>query len=145
MPGNLIPAQPTDVMPARLSRAFHEELHLEADLNQYPDGSSDRNALAQNNRRYFTMQQTLSPDDWQTLRQFFYNHQGRPFYFYNLRETVPPFSWDATGQNPIGRYTVAFDGTWSETYNAHRAQYDPESKVMKGFAADVSLGLREIT
>jgi|SRR5215831_1530503 len=140
MPGNLTPAQPTDVMPAKLSRAFHEEMHLECDLNMYPDGSSDRNALAQNNRRYFTMQQMLVPDDWQALRTFFYNHQGRAFYFYNLRETVPPFSWDPTGQNTVGRYTVAFDGPWTETYGHERGQITSGS-----FGATVSLGLREIT
>ena len=33
MPGNLTPATPTDVMPVHLSRAFHEDLHLEAVLN----------------------------------------------------------------------------------------------------------------
>jgi hypothetical protein len=142
MPGNIIAAAPTDVMPAHLSRAFHEEMHLEADLNMYPDGSSDRNPLAQNNRHYFTMQQNLSPDDWSALRSFYYAHQGRAFYFYNPRETVPPFSWDATGQNTVGRYTVAFDGTWSETYGHERAEV--VQGAFKGFGAMVSLGLREI-
>ena len=116
-----------------LSRAFHEEMHLEADLNIYPDGSSDRRALALNNRRYFTMQQLLIPPDWQALRAFYFAHQGQPFYFYNLRETVPPFTFDPSGQDPIGRYTVAFDGTWSDTYGYQRAG-----------GATVSLGLREI-
>jgi hypothetical protein len=142
MPGNLIPAAPTDVMPAHLAKAFHMELHLENDLNMYGDGSSDRNPLAQNDRHYFTMQESLLPDDWSALRSFFYNHQGRPFYFYNPRETVPPYSWDSTGQNTIGRYTVTFDGQWSETYNRQRAEV--VSGVMKGYAADVTLGLREI-
>ena len=142
MPGNLIPAAPTDVMPARLARAFHEELRLECDMNIYPDGSSDRNPLAQNNRRYFSLQQTLLPDDWQALRTFFYNHQGRAFYFYNLRETVPPWSWDPTGQDPIGRYVVAFDGALSETYGHERGQV--VAGVFKGYGATVSVGLREV-
>lgn len=147
MPDNIISATPTDVMPARLARAFHEELRLECDVNIYPDGSSDRNALAQNNRRYFTMQQTLLPTDWQAMRDFFNRNQGRAFYFYNLRETVPPFSWDPTGANPIGRYTVAFDGEWTETYGRERAEMQgtPPALVFKGFAANVSLALREIT
>ena len=143
MPGNLTPATPTDVMPVHLSQAFHEELHLEADLNLYPDGSSDRNALALNDRHYFTMQQTLLPDDWKALRGFFYTHQGRSFYFYNLRETVPPWTWDPTGQDPIGRYTVVFDGPWSETYGYERAGIT--TGVFTGYGATVSLGLREIT
>jgi hypothetical protein len=142
MPNNLTPAAPTDVMPAHLTRAFHEELRLEADLNMYPDGSSDRNPLALNNRRYFTMQETLLPDDWAALRTFFNAHQGRAFYFYNPRETVPAFSWDSTGANTVGRYTVAFDGTWSETYGHDRAEV--VGGIFKGYAATVSLALREI-
>jgi hypothetical protein len=138
MPGNITPATPTDVMPVNLSRAFHEELHLEADLNLYPDGSSDRNALAQNNRRYFTMQRLLTSDDWSTLRAFYYAHQGVSFYFYNPRETVPPFTSDPTGQNTVGRYTVVFDGSWTETYGNERMQKDGSH------SATVSLGLREI-
>lgn len=142
MPGNVIAATPTDVMPANLARAFHEEMHIEADLNLYPDGSSDRNPLALNNRRYFTMQQTLVPTDWQQLRTFYFAHQGKPFYFYNPRETVPPFTIDPTGQNTVGRYTVAFDGQWSETYNCERAQVTTAG--FQGYAATVNLGIREI-
>ena len=142
MPNNIIPAAPTDVMPANLARAFHMDVRLDADINLYPDGSSDRAALALNTRHYFTLQATLVPDDWLALRGFFYTHQGRAFYFYNLRETAPPFTFDPTGQNPIGRYTVAFDGQWSETYGNHRGEV--VAGVFKGYAADVSLALREI-
>lgn len=135
MPNNIIAAVPTDVMPAHLSRAFHEERHLECDLNLYPDGSSDRKPLAGagHDRRYFTMQQSLLPTEWQALRTFYFAHQGRPFYFYNPRETVPPFHFDPSGMDPIGRYIVVFDGQWSEVYGYRRAQ-----------AANVSLGLREV-
>jgi hypothetical protein len=142
MPNNLTPAAPTDVMPAHLSRSFHEELRLEADLNMYPDGNSDRNALALNNRRYFSMSQSLIPTDWSTLRTFFFAHQGRAFYFYNPRETVPPFTSDPTGANTVGRYTVAFDGPWSESYTNERA--DVSGGTFHGYAATVSLSLREI-
>ena len=142
MPGNLIPAAPTDVMPSHLSRAFHMEVRLEADLNMYPDGSSDRKALALNDRHYFTLQQTLLPDDWQALRTFYLQHQGRAFFFYNLRETVPPFSFDPTGNATVGRYTVAFDGAWSDTYGHERSEVI--SGVFKGFAATVNIALREI-
>lgn len=148
MPGNIIAAAPTQVMPAHLSRAFHEESHMECDLNIYADGSTDRRALATNTRRYFTMQQFLPPDQWDQMRTFYFANQGRPFYFYNLRETVPPFSFDPTGQNPIGRYIVAFDGQWSDSYGHERAQMIPgapgTAPVFKGYAASVSLGLREI-
>ena len=130
MPNNLNPANPAGVMPKNLCKAFQEELRLEALINNYPDGRSDRNALALNVRHYFRLTQGLTGADWQSLRDFFNSHQGQAFYFYNLRETVPPWSWDASGQDPIGRYTVVFDGQWSDTYNVART--------------DVALQLREV-
>jgi hypothetical protein len=148
MPQNLTPAQPTAVMPAHLCRAFHEDMHLECDLNLYPDGSTDRMALAHYERHYWTMQATLSPTDYTDLRTFYMTWQGKPFYFYNPRETAPPFSWDASGGDPVGRYIVAFEGAWSETYGFDRAemipQPPPNPPLFKGYAATVSLGLREV-
>lgn len=122
MPGNITPAQPTTVMPFVLCRAFQEELRLEANLNNYPDGRSDRAALAINVRHYFKLTTPLFRGDWTLLRTFFYDHQGQAFWFYNLRETVPPWTYDPTGQNPIGRYTVTFDGQWSDTVTMTRAE-----------------------
>jgi hypothetical protein len=130
MPQNINPANPVTVMPKQLCKSFQEELRLEALLNQYPDGSSDRAALAQNVRHYFRMTQGLNGADWAAMRQFYIEQLGRAFYFYNLRETVPPFSYDPTGNNTIGRYTVVFDGQWSDTYNIART--------------DVALQLREV-
>ncbi|HZF24032.1 MAG TPA: hypothetical protein VE030_11280 [Burkholderiales bacterium] len=130
MPQNLNSANPQGVMPKQLCRSFQEELRLEALLNQYADGSSDRNALAQNVRHFFRLVPGVNGADWAALWQFYIQHQGPAFYFYNLRETVPPFSYDPSGQNTIGRYTVVFDGQWSDTYNVART--------------DVALQLREV-
>jgi hypothetical protein len=130
MPNNLNPANPVDVMPKELSKSFQMDLRLEALLNQYPDGSSDRNALAANVRHYFRMTQGLISADWAAMRSFYTSHQGQPFYFYHLRETVPPWSYDPTGAATVGRYTVVFDGQWSDTYNIART--------------DVALQLREV-
>jgi hypothetical protein len=130
MPANLIPANPTVVMPHALCTAFQEELRLECNLNNYPDGSSDRAGLALNVRHYFKLTEPLFPSEWQTLRSFFYNQQGQAFWFYNLRETVPPWTYDPTGQQPSGRYVVTFDGGWTDQVNVARAS--------------VSIALREI-
>jgi hypothetical protein len=130
MPQNINPANPIGVMPKQLCKSFQEELRLEALLNQYPDGSSDRNALALNVRHFFRVTQGLNGTDWAAMRQFYLNHQGKSFYFYNLRETVPPWSYDPSGANTVGRYTVVFDGQWSDTYNIART--------------DVALQLREV-
>ena len=122
MPHNVAPASPVGVMPYGLCVSYSEELRLEALQNLYPDGSSDRLNLALNARRYFKMVRPVSrvlpapPADsqWVQLYKFYQAHIGVPFYFYNLRETVPPWKYDPTGASPSGRYTVVFDGSWSE-------------------------------
>jgi len=131
LPGNITPAQPSDVMPAGLCAAFTEELRLEGFCNTYPDGSSDRAALALNARHFFRFTRNVTGVDYTALWTFVLAHLVEPFYFYNLRETVPPFAWDATGQATSGRYIVAVDGNWSDQMAIGRSQ--------------VSLGLREVT
>ncbi len=130
MPQNLNGANPSEVMPKQLCRSFQADLRMESLLNQYPDGASDRAALALNVRHYFHMVQGLSGPDWTAMFQFYRRKQAQAFYFYNLRETVPMGSYDPTGTDPIGRYTVVFDGQWSDTYNVART--------------DVALQLREV-
>jgi hypothetical protein len=131
MPGNVLPANPVDVMPFGLSSAFTEEVRIEAYLNNnYPDGSSDRAALALNPRRFFKFTRPATADAYNQLWAFYLAHLIDPFYFYNLRETVPPFTWDPEGAETVGRYTVVFDGTWSDQMGVARSP--------------VSLGLREV-
>lgn len=131
MPGNLTPAQPVDVMPYGLCSAFTEELRIEAFVNAtYTDGSSDRAPLVINPRRFFRFTRRVTGGQYTALWNFIRAHLINPFYFYNLRETVPPFTWDATGQNPSGRYAVVLDGNWSD-----------QSAISR---SDVSLGLREV-
>ena len=122
MPENVKPAVSYAVMPSWLCRAFQMELRLEALVNNYPDGSSDRAALAQYTRHYFRLTERLSAADWDSMRQFFSNYQGLAFYYYNLRETVPPWTYDPTGQATDGRYLVTFDGQWSDNYGMARTE-----------------------
>jgi hypothetical protein len=67
-----------------------------------------------NTRHYFQMTSALKAADFAALLAFFMAHLGVPFWFYNLRETVPPYTWDGTGSSSSGRYAVVFDGTWSD-------------------------------
>jgi hypothetical protein len=122
MPGNLIPAQPSQVMPFALCSAFTEELRIQSHVNSYPDGSSDRAALALNARRFFRLTQKLTPTQWNALRAFYFANKHTAFYFYNYRETVPPFYWDPTGTQTLGRYIVVFDGGFSDAVGMGRSE-----------------------
>lgn len=122
MPNNVASAVAVGVLPRILATSFTEELRIEALVNTYPDGASDRKNMAVNPRRYFHLTRALTNAQWSALWDFYLAHKGIPFYMYNPRETVPPFSYDASGLDPDGRYTVVFDGPWSETTALGRGQ-----------------------
>lgn len=130
MPGNIIAAAPTEVMPFGLCSAFSEEHRIEAFINAYQDGSSDRAARALNSRRFFRMTRPVTAAQYTALYNFWKAHPVQAFWFYNLVETIPPFHWDPTGSAPDGRYPVVFDGSWSDQTSLGRSP--------------VSLGLREV-
>jgi hypothetical protein len=120
MPSDVIAAAPTDVLPLLVTAGLNETLRIEALVNVYVDGSSDRGPLQINPRKFFRCTVRLTPDGvgaatWTALWNFYRLHIGTPFYFYLLRETTPPFTYDATGQATAGRYTVVFDGPYAET------------------------------
>lgn len=122
MPNPVTPASPVGVLPKILASAFTVELRFESLINVYQDGASERAALALNPRHYFQLTRPLTPTERDTLWAFFLAHKGIPFYVYNPRETVPPFSYDATGAATVGRYTVVFDGGYSESISHPRLQ-----------------------
>jgi hypothetical protein len=122
MPNPVAPATPVGVLPRILANAFTVEMRYEALVNQYPDGASERVALSLNPRRYFQITRALSTAQRDELWNFYLAHKGIPFYVYVPRETIPPFSYDPTGEDPIGRDTVVFDGSYSETTAIPRVQ-----------------------
>jgi len=131
MPNNLQPAAPTDVLPAGLCSAFQEQLRIEGFYNAYVDGASDRYALQLNPRKFFRMTRRLrATADYQTLWSFYSAHLIQPFYFYHGPETTPPWTSDPSGAATPGRYTVVFDGSWSDAINLGRSE--------------ASFGLREV-
>jgi hypothetical protein len=130
MPSNITPAVPVGVMPFGLCSAFAEEMRIESVVNTYPDGSSDRAALAATPRHFFRFTRPVTSAQFTALQSFYLAHPADPFYFYNLRETVPPWTWDPSGNNPSGRYVCVFDGPWSDQVGMGRSS--------------VSLSLREV-
>jgi hypothetical protein len=130
MPQNVQAAAPSVVMPFSLSSAFSEEQRLEALVNLYQNGFATRSPLAINPRRFWKLSKSLTRTQWAALRNFYLSNTATPFWFYNPRETTPPFSWDASGATIQGRYTVVFDGNWAE-----------DSLMVR---SAISFGLREV-
>lgn len=89
---------------------------LQADTNHQPNISAAYWSLVTSRKRW-QLTKRLAPTDLATLRTF-YNSANGPhgaFYFYDVFETSPKFSYDATGVATVGRYTVRFDSPWQET------------------------------
>ena len=117
MPGSVQNAAPATVLPQSLCRAFTHERAYPLIENEYKNGESQRSVLAANSRKRWRLTKRLTPAALQTLRNFYDARNGttEPFYFYDPYDTNPKFSYDPTGQVTTGRYTVRFDGAWSQS------------------------------
>jgi len=131
MPNNLLLPTPTQVMPIGPMLAFSESVEHQALLDEYPDASTTRASLVMLPRRTFRLARKLPAVDMAALYTFLKGMKGKPFWFYNLKETQPPGSWDPTGLNPVGRYAVVLQGPLSQS-------------VELGLRGTVSLELREV-
>ena len=117
MPGSVQNAAPSTVLPQSLCRAFTHERAYPLIENEYKNGESQRSVLATNSRKRWRLTKRLTPAALQTLRTFYDARNGttEPFFFYDPYDTNPKFSYDPTGQVTTGRYTVRFDGAWSQS------------------------------
>jgi hypothetical protein len=117
MPYNVIIGTPVQVMPIGLMAAFEEESERKALIDQgYAYGESTRLALTLTSRKRFRVSRRLTPAQADALRAFYLStRHGQSFWFYNLRETQPPGSFDPTGGNPIGRYAVVWDSPLTQS------------------------------
>ncbi len=117
MPGSVQNAAPMTVLPASLSRAFVHVREYPVLDNEYRNGESQRSVQATNSRKRWRLAKRLTPAPLVVLRDFYDARKGatEPFYFYDPYETSPKFSHDPTGQAVAGRYTVRFEGEWSQS------------------------------
>jgi hypothetical protein len=122
MPGSVQVAAPTYVLPLSLSRAFTEVREYGVLGNSYPDGSSQRSLETTTSRKRFAIGKRVTVTEVATLRAFYEARKGphQPFYFYNPRETDPPFTQNPSGTT--GRYTVRFDCAWEQSSGPSRSE-----------------------
>jgi len=122
MPGSVANAAPSTVMPATLSRGFTRIREYPVLENNYKGGESQRAKLADTSRSGWRLSKRLAPTALATLRSFYEARHGghQPFYFYDPWETDPLFSWDPTGVDTVGRYTVRFEGGWEQAVTPGR-------------------------
>lgn len=113
-------------MPWKICKAFQHAREFPLLDNEYKDGSSQRSLLASSSRKRWQLSKRLTPSDLVTLRNFYDSVEGphQPFYFYDVWDTVPQFSYDATGATSTGRYVVRFDNPWQQETDFVRSNCD---------------------
>lgn len=109
MPGNVTTATVAEVLPNALAAAFVEGQDWPILANEaYPDGRTQRKALAASSRKFWQVGRMLTQAEWSTLIVFYEARKGplEPFYFY-----PDPTTYDGTGASTAGRWTVRFQGS----------------------------------
>jgi hypothetical protein len=128
MPGSVENAAPATVLPQSLCRAFTHARAYPIIENEYRNGESQRSVLATTSRKKWTLRKRLAPSELAALRDFYDARNGmhEPFYFYDPYQTNPKFSYDPTGVATTGRYTVRFNGDWSQSVGLGRSDVEIE-------------------
>lgn len=100
------------VMPFFLSVNYTRSEQYEMLENTYPDGNSQRRALATTSMKRWQLSVRLSPTMMKKLYDFYISMGGghKTFYFYDHNEVEPPRSYDEQGDDLYGRYLVRFGG-----------------------------------
>ena len=126
MPGSVDNAVPVTVLPLSLCRAFAHSREYPVAVNEFMDGGAQRGLLANASRKRWRLAKRLSPAKMAELRAFYEARKGAhdAFYFYDPYETNPRFSCDPTGAAVQGRYTVRFEGGWSQAMGLGRGDVE---------------------
>lgn len=125
MPGNVPNASPTELMPFALAKLFRRQQVYAVLRNEYLDGEPQIGALTDTSRKAWELTVRVPRAEIAAFRAFYTARRGplEPFYFYDLSETSPPFTYDETGSSVSGRYTVRFDGPWDQTLDVGLGEF----------------------
>ena len=107
-------------MPASLCTAFSLQTAYAGLESQYHDGTIQRSQLAQSSRKTWVLAKRLNASAVATLYAFWTTQLSglTPFAFYDPFDVASGAqigsNYDPTGNNLQGRYTVRFNGPWSQ-------------------------------
>jgi hypothetical protein len=121
MPASVRNAVSVGVLPFSLCTQLIETHQQSVRMNEYHDGTSERMALVATARRSWQMAKRLAPATLVALHDYLAARPADAFYIYVMKETVPAFTWDATGVATAGRYLVRAVGDWNQTTYIPRA------------------------
>ena len=126
MPGSVLNAAPSSVLPWSLCVSFGRSQSFTVLINVYRNGESQRSRLVDTSRKVWKTSRRLTPSQLLEFQNFYDACKGplTPFYFYDPWETTPKFSYDPTGVSVYGRYPVRFEGPWEQSVGLARADVE---------------------
>jgi hypothetical protein len=124
MPGSVINAAPATVLPWGLCKAFSHSREYAVLENEYKNGESQRSKLVSTSCKSWRINRRLTPAALATLQAFYDARKGpqEPFFYYDPHDSG--FTYDPTGVQVLGRYTVRFEGAWNQTVGIGRVDVD---------------------
>lgn len=120
MPGAVVTATVSAVMPFTLFKKFTRQEQYKSLSNGYSNGEYQSSAMVGSTRRRWDLSKRLAASDLSTLEAFYVAQNGRqiPFYIYDIM--TPGVVWDNTGVVTTGRASVCFDSSLTETIGVGR-------------------------
>jgi hypothetical protein len=121
MPGSVENAVVSTVLPWSLCKAFAHSREYIVLENQYLNGERQAKKLVLTSRKSWATQRHLTAAILLAFANFYDARKGpeEAFWFYDPWDAV--FTYDPTGTQTLGRYTVRFDGTWEQMCGAPMA------------------------
>ncbi|MGI9073367.1 MAG: hypothetical protein ACR2JB_19125 [Bryobacteraceae bacterium] len=103
MPGTVRGARDAGMFPKSLFKKFTSSRSVQARINEYHDGTTQRQSLVSEVRRSWKLTKRLVPSKMVELREFWEAHRNDAFWFYDpiemdvpfLLEIIPP-TWTST-------------------------------------------------
>lgn len=113
MPGSVANAAPSTVLPYSLCSSFMRSHTYAVEENEYRGGESQRRAMTATSRKRWVLSMRLTPAQADDFYQFLIDLNWiEPFWFYDLQESGN--TYDATGVQTLGRYTVCSVAPWKQ-------------------------------
>lgn len=133
MPGSVANASASTVFPQLLCSAFSESQEWAVERVDYANGEPEVRSRVTIERRAWELNAKLSTAQQATLKAFFTTAKHGAFYFYDLYRPVSgqPIgsNYDGTGVSTQGRFTVRFDGNYTQQMNEGR--YDAGVRLVE--------------
>jgi len=123
MPDSVLAPSPSALFPHILFSAYQRSRTILVDENRYRDGSLQNRQISSTSRRTWTLSSRCAPAQLKVLREF-YQDRGAgwlEFYFYDLMDTVPKYSYDITATATAGRFICVFAGQLTQSLQLARS------------------------